>query len=171
MVKVKSSINTDVVKIDKSLEKKVKLSIFNILINCNKSRKDDDFTEKFKPIEEQFRKMIKYLYSEKNAIKVLRYKFPEENEGVPLEDKVESIDMKSSIELGPMHKRLHCHTLVKIQHHTKIYINIERLRKISNFFMKKVDQSINCLVRVTFIKSDSFKALQYVSHGKNFEEI
>ena len=165
MVKVKSTINKDRIEINKDAKKAIKTSTFLVTINSNRS---DNGLVDFELLLKQYKAMLKYLFSEQNAMSLLECKACEDGcNCLDFENKIESIDLKTSIEVGPVCKKLHSHTFIKVEHTTKVHINKGRVIAVGKYFMQKINMP-GIYVDVKYVNSGVSKALRYVSHGADY---
>lgn len=172
MVKVKSTINKDKIVINKDAKKAVKTSTFLVTINSNRS---DNGLIDYELLLKQYKSMLKYLFSEENAMSLLECKACDTTDKstgggcncVDFESKIESIDIKTSLEVGRVCSKLHSHSFIKVEHTTKVHINKGRVIAIGKYFMSKINMP-GIYVDVKYVNSGVSKALRYVSHGADY---
>jgi hypothetical protein len=167
MVKVKSTINKDQIIINKEAKSSIKISTFLVTINTNRS---DNGLIDFNKLLNQFKAMVKYLFSPDNALRLIKCKECEEAclcKREAFEAKIISVDLKTSIETGPICHKLHSHTFIKVEHKTKVHIDKDRVVAVGKYFMKKIDMA-GLYVEVRYVNSGVSKALKYVSHGDEY---
>lgn len=172
MVKVTSTINKDRITINKESKKKIKTSAFLVTINSNRS---DNGLIDYNLLLKTYKELITYLFSDSNAIKLIKCKACDVKEGSftcnctqqEIESKIESIELKTSLEEGPMFKKLHSHTFVTVKHTTKIHIDKKRVVTVGKYFMDRIGMP-GIYVNIQYINSGIAKATQYVSMGEEY---
>lgn len=71
---------------------------------------------------------------------------------------LDSIDIQTAIESGSKYGRVHLHALIKVNHRTKILMD---LRKIKSYFEKELNLP-SVYVNVKFVKDNSISLVNYM---------
>lgn len=176
MVKISSKINKDLLRINKNAAKTSKSSIFEIVINPNKSYVND-FEGKMKVIESAFHKACEYIFASRNVMKLIKCICPGCKSGKDpcsredIAKKITEINCVASVEVGSRRGFLHCNATLNVIHNTKIQVNLVRLRQVSNLLMSRVMNNPRVYVGVKCLTSNLHNSMNYVSHAKEYKQI
>jgi hypothetical protein len=131
-------------KIRKPREQKNHLSSFLITVNCQID--DKKFIPKLKKAYESFYDNITDYIKEKGT-------------GV----KIKSISSESTIERGEKRRAYHIHALVRIEHTSKIHLDLDKMR---TFFNKEVKGEGKNYLDVKYVNDPMFNLRKYFSKEK-----
>ena len=115
----------------------------NFFVTINSNRSDPEVVE-----------LLKSAYNGfvKNIFEFLKYPG-----GTDQRDKIQKIDIDTALEQGSIKKRYHIHAYIKIQHKTKLQINMSKCR---NYFKERLGGGIHFDVK--FIRQKDFCLISYL---------
>lgn len=106
-------------------------------------------------ISEQQLKQVANSYFE-NMEEFIRFLHKDHNRNNV--EHIDDIKIQSSVEIGKKEKRVHLHALIRIEHRTKLQLD---LRKTTTFFKKQLDLK-NLYLHVDFIPDNTTSLIKYM---------
>jgi len=160
--------------VPKKSKEKIRESIFRILINTNKSLNTKKLIvlQRLPEIKKKMIELLTALFSQRNLIKILQVgnyanyetRFAETSDIIAISAHSQ---LESNLNGGGL---LHSHTVIKVQHSTKMLVNIKLVKKIVYKYLEGVltfdGKFSKPFVGVKGMKNDSFSVENYVKEGE-----
>lgn len=159
--------------VPKKSKEKIRESIFRILINTNKSLNSKKLIvlQRLPEIKKKMIELLSSLFSQRNLIKILEVgNYANYEKRLAETSDIINISAHSQLESNlEGNGLLHSHTIIKVQHSTKILVNIKLLKKIVYKYLADVltfnGKFSKPFVSVQGMKNDAFSVENYVKEG------
>ena len=109
------------------LAKRAKYSNFLLTINTNQAIQPTDAA--FEAARKRFRGILEQILGGNNIIRYVKWR----EQGVDATngpDKIESVNVETTIEVGSANVSLHSHSLVQFKHHTVLHLDQMKMRHV-----------------------------------------
>lgn len=165
--------------VPKKSKEKIRESIFRILINTNKSLNSKKLSvlHRLPEIKKKMIELLSSIFAQRNLIKILEVgNYGNYDKRLAQTSDIISVSAHSQLESNlEGHGLLHSHTIIKVQHSTKILINIKLLKIITYKYLQEVltfdGKFSKPFISVKGMKNDTFAVENYVKEGNVIDVI
>jgi len=129
MVQIKTNLDYQPDNLEESNPSKwAKRSNFYLTINSNQAMHcigdTDQLQKKSQLTKQRFKAIISHILDSDNIVDYIKIL----NKGDTM-DKVKNIQVDTVIEIGDKTKKLHCHSLVYVEHNTRVQLDLAKIKK------------------------------------------